>query len=278
MNTFLSNILKHKEHELHARKAQNPISSLQIAWEKEQTHREKSGKTTPSLFTALKNPQQGDIAIIAEIKRASPSAGVIKSDTTPHTQAENYLAGGADAISVLTDEHFFHGTLADLEQVNTHITIPTLRKDFIIDEYQVYEAALAGAAGILLIVAALTPDKLASLLKKSKELNLDCLVEIHTEEELNQAIAANASIIGINARDLKTFTIDLAIVETLAPRIAKESKNHSPIIVAESGISTRQDIDRIKAVGCHAALVGTALMQHPNPTTLLHKLKGIPTP
>ena len=218
----------------------------------------------------LRKPQNGDIAIIAEVKRASPSAGEIKSIASPIEQAQKYEKGRADAISVLTDAKFFHGSLDDLRQVVRAVSIPVLRKDFVIDEYQIYEAVAAGASAILLIAAILSAKQIQNFLDLASKLSLSCLVEIHNEKELEKVLATSADIIGINARDLKTFKVDLQTIVDLAPKIPQ-----GKITVAESGIFNREDIEKVKKAGCHVALIGTALMKSDDPISKIKQLKGI---
>src|SRR5438874_6060018 len=196
------------------------------------------------------------LAIIAEIKKASPSAGVISESFDPVAIAKNYERDGANAISVLTDSKFFQGSLEDLRNVRNAVSLPLLRKDFIWDRAQIAESAANGADAILLIVAALTQDQLVRLLKGAKEFRLNALVEVHSVDELQRALEAGAEIIGINNRDLTTFDVDLGVTEKLCRDVPDEV-----ILVSESGITTPQDIARMKACGVDAVLVGEALMR-----------------
>ncbi len=196
------------------------------------------------------------LAVIAEIKKASPSAGVIAKTFEPVELAKNYLRAGANAISVLTDSRFFQGSLEDLRNVRNAVSLPLLRKDFIWDRAQIAESAANGADAILLIVAALTQDQLVRLLKSAKEFRLDALVEVHSVDELQRALEAGAEIVGINNRDLTTFDVDLMVTEKLCREVPDDV-----ILVSESGIKTPQDIARMKACGVDAVLVGEALMR-----------------
>jgi len=196
------------------------------------------------------------LAVIAEIKKASPSAGVIVDAFEPVELAKNYERAGANAISVLTDSKFFHGSLEHLRNVRNAVSLPLLRKDFIWDRAQIAESAANGADAILLIVAALTQDQLVRLLKGAKEFRLDALVEVHSVDELQRALEAGAEIVGINNRNLTTFDVDLAVTEKLCRDIPDEI-----ILVSESGIKTPQDVARVKACGVDAILVGEALMR-----------------
>ena len=195
-------------------------------------------------------------AVIAEIKKASPSAGVIAKSFDPVEIAKNYERAGANAISVLTDSKFFQGSLEHLKNVRNAVSLPLLRKDFIWDRAQIAESAANGADAILLIVAALTQDQLVRLLKGAKEFRLHALVEVHRVDELQRALEAGAEIVGINNRDLTTFDVDLAVTEELCRDVPDEI-----VLVSESGIKTPQDVARVKACGVDAVLVGEALMR-----------------
>jgi indole-3-glycerol phosphate synthase len=196
------------------------------------------------------------IRIIAEIKRASPSKGVLAGDVDPAAVARLYAEGGADGISVLTERHRFLGSLEDLQAVRRAVDVPLLRKDFLFDPYHLYQARAAGADAALLIVAMLEQSALVDLMRLAGELGLTALVEVHTGAELERAIAADARVIGINNRDLHTFQVDLAVTERLAPRVPVGCT-----IVGESGVFTAADVERLRATGVHALLVGEALMR-----------------
>lgn len=211
--------------------------------------------------------QQSDdrLGVIAEIKKASPSAGVIAESFDPIEIAKDYERGGANAISVLTDSQFFQGKLQDLADVRRAVSAPLLRKDFILDEIQIAESAANGADAILLIVAALEQKELLDLLDAAATYRLDVLVEVHTREELNCALGAGAKIIGINNRNLATFDVDLAVTEELCREVPDEI-----VLVCESGIKTLQDVARVKACGADAILVGEALMRREISIEQLH--------
>ncbi len=198
----------------------------------------------------------GKLALIAEIKKASPSAGVIADHFDPVTIARNYARAGAEAISVLTDEQYFQGHLDHLRAVREVVRLPILRKDFVLDELQILEAAAAGADAILLIVAALAQEELVRLLASAATYQLDALVEVHSLAELERALETDAEIIGINNRNLATFEVDLAVTETLAEEVPKEI-----VLVSESGIRSAADLARIKDSGVNAVLIGEALMR-----------------
>jgi indole-3-glycerol phosphate synthase len=201
--------------------------------------------------------QSGEkLAVVAEIKKASPSAGVIAKTFEPVKIAKNYESAGASAISVLTDTQFFQGNLQYLADVRRAVSVPLLRKDFVLHEIQIAESAANGADAILLIVAALEQEQLVDLLRAGADYRLDALVEVHAREELNRALDAGAKIIGINNRNLATFDVDLAVTEELCREVPDEI-----VLVSESGIKTPQDVARVKACGVDAVLVGEALMR-----------------
>jgi len=208
-------------------------------------------------------------AIIAEVKRASPSRGVIRADADAATIATHYLRGGAAAISVLTDGPFFGGNLADLEAIRGAVALPILRKDFILDPYQIEESRAFGADAVLVIVAATDTRQRRDLLAAAAALDLDAIVEVHDEAELGAAIEAGATIVGINNRDLRTFRTTLAVSERLLPLVPP-----SVIAVCESGLRTAADVERLGALGARAFLIGEALIESPDPGRRLRELLG----
>ena len=210
---------------------------------------------------ALRTPRRGSVALIAEVKKASPSAGVIRADFDPVRIAREYEAAGASCLSVLTDEKFFQGSLSYLKQIRAAVNLPLLRKDFIIDERQILEAAEWGADAILLIVAILSYDQLKNWLHLATLAGLAVLVEVHDEQELGLALAAEAEIIGVNNRNLKTFQVDLATTERLAAKLRTARGTAEKILVAESGIHTRADVERLQRATAQAILVGESLMR-----------------
>ncbi len=228
-------------------------------------------------ISALKNPS-GDIGLIAEVKKASPSAGVICKDFDPVRIAKEYEAAGASCLSVLTDEKFFQGSLDYLRQIRAAVKLPLLRKDFIIDERQILEAIEWGADAILLIVAILTDEQLAKFHSLAVEAGLAVLVEVHDEEELERALKISPALIGVNNRNLKTFNVDLATTERLAAKMAdgrlKMANTSAPLLVAESGINTRADVERLKKCGAGAILVGESLVKHGDIGTKVQELLG----
>jgi len=207
-------------------------------------------------FASALDAGEKKLALIAEVKKASPSAGVIVESFEPVAIAKNYARAGVEAISVLTDERFFQGHLDYLQLIREAVAQPLLRKDFIIDSLQITEAAAAGADAILLIVAALEQDQLIALLETAATYQLDALVEVHTFQELDRALETEARVIGINNRNLATFEIDLAVTERLSEEVPEEI-----VLVSESGIRTAEDLARIKACGVDAVLIGEALMR-----------------
>jgi indole-3-glycerol phosphate synthase len=222
---------------------------------------------------ALRRPQQGKVGLIAEVKKASPSAGVICPDFDPVRIARQYELAGADCLSVLTDEQFFQGSLAYLKQIRAAVKLPLLRKDFIIDERQILEAVEWGADAILLIVAILTDEQLKSFHQLATDGGLTALVEVHDEAELERALAAEATVIGVNNRDLKTFKVDLGTTERLAAKL-HGPENVDKLLVAESGIHTRADVERLAKGGAGAILVGESLMKHGDVTAKVAELLG----
>jgi indole-3-glycerol phosphate synthase len=213
-------------------------------------------------IAALKNPRIGDIGLIAEVKKASPSMGVICKDFDPVRIAKEYEAAGASCLSVLTDEKFFQGSLDYLRQIRAAVKLPLLRKDFIIDERQILEAIEWGADAILLIVAILTAAQLEKFHSLATEAGLAVLVEVHDEEELERALKISPKLVGVNNRNLKTFKVDLATTEQLAAKLfSSPATRHSSLLVAESGIHSRADVERLKKCGAGAILVGESLVK-----------------
>jgi indole-3-glycerol phosphate synthase len=207
-------------------------------------------------FQAALQPSDQTIAVIAEVKKASPSAGVIAHSFNPIEIAEEYELSGANAVSVLTDRKFFRGDLEHLTDVRSAVSLPLLRKDFMLDEIQIAESVANGADAVLLIVAALDQFQLVEFLAAAVEYKVDALVEVHAEDELHRALEAGAKIVGINNRNLATFEVDLSVTEKLCREVPDEV-----LLVSESGIKTPQDVGRLKACGVDAILVGEALMR-----------------
>ena len=260
MPDVLRRILAHKRDEVAAAIARTPMAEL----------RARVADTPPArdFAQALRGKE---VAIIAEIKRSSPSEGVIRDDDfDPAEIAAAYDRAGAAALSVLTDEEFFGGRLEYLTAAREACSVPVLRKDFVVDAYQLHEARAAGADAVLLIVAALEPAQLLHLLDVTHDLGMQALVESHVEVEIEIALDAGATVLGVNNRDLHSFEVDLGTTERLAPMVPKDR-----LLVAESGVHTRADIERLAAAGADAALIGTALMRADDPGEALRGLTGV---
>ncbi len=210
-----------------------------------------------------------ETAIVAEVKKASPSAGVLRPDYDPGAMAAIYEANGACGISVLTEPRHFQGSAAHLEAVRAAVSLPVLRKDFMCDPYQVFEAAAWGADVVLLIVAALDETTMRSLYATARELGLDVLAESHSEAELDRALALEGAIVGVNSRNLKTLKTDLAVAHALSGRIPP-----GRLSLAESGIRTRADIEGLTAVGYSGFLIGESIVGHDDPGAKLRELSG----
>src|SRR5215213_6640867 len=220
---------------------------------------------------AFRSALQGDgINIIAEFKRRSPSKGMIRDGANPIEIARAYQAGGAVAMSVLTEEDYFAGSLEDLRQVKSTVDLPVLRKDFIVDDYQVYESAAAGADAILLIVAALDDELLSRFRRLAEdELQMDALVEVHTSEEMRRAAACGAKLIGVNNRDLRTFEVSLDTSLSLAREAPSEA-----LLISESGLNNSADLQRLHGAGYHGFLIGETLMRAEDPEQALRSIRG----
>jgi indole-3-glycerol phosphate synthase len=211
--------------------------------------------------------EAGSPAVIAEVKKASPSKGVLRADFEPAAIARSYEAGGAACLSVLTDERFFQGSAACLEQARTACALPVLRKDFIVDEVQVHEARAMGADCVLLIAACLDDAELADLEACARAHGMDVLVEVHDAAELERALALRTRLVGVNNRNLRSFEVSLDATLDLLPRVPGDR-----LLVTESGILARADVQRMRAAGVHAFLVGEAFMRAPEPGTALSEL------
>ena len=258
---ILDKILKTKVEEVAAAKLREPFAELEA--------RVGDLEDQPRGFArALRTMRDsGGTALITEVKKGSPSKGIIREDFDPVEIAQTYESAGATCLSVLTDQQYFYGHLRFLWDIREQVSLPLLRKDFIIDPYQVVEARVAGADAILLIAAALEDDRLQELAEKATSLQLDILLEVHDETELERALKLPVDLIGINNRNLSTFVTDLAISEQLAGRIPKQQ-----LAVAESGINSRVDIERLQAAGAGAFLIGESLMREDNIEAKLHEL------
>ncbi len=261
--SVLDDILATKRDEVAAARAARPLAEVEAA----------AAAVGPArgLRAALTRPPGAPVRVLAEVKRASPSAGAIRPGADPAAIAAEYEAAGAAAISVLTDRRYFDGDLAFLARCRAAASLPLLRKDFIVDPYQVAESRAAGADAILLIAAALAPSQLAELAAAATGHGLDVLVEVHAEGELPAALAAGATLVGVNHRDLKTLRMDMSLTPVIAARLPP-----GVVLVAESGIRTAEDVERLGAAGAHAVLVGEHLMRAPSPGRALRELRGAP--
>lgn len=259
MSDFLKQILVSTREDLEARRRRHPLADLKAAAAVRQ-------RTPDAFLHALAAP---GISVIAEVKRASPSKGDIRPDLDVAAVVGAYEAGGARAISVLTEERYFKGSLDDLRQARAVTSLPIIRKDFVIDDYQIWEAAAAGADAVLLIVAALDPQTLGRLMATATAAGLTALVEVHTAAELAVALGENASLVGINNRDLTSFNVSL---QTTLDMI--DSVPEGVVVVSESGIGGRDDVIRLAGAGVDAVLIGEALMRSADPAQKIRELSG----
>lgn len=258
MPTKLDEILAHTRQQVEARKSTADYKTLE----------QRAAAHAPRGFAAaLRTASQHGPAIISEIKKASPSKGLIRPDFHPVSLAQGFEAAGAAALSVLTNEKFFQGSLEYLEAASAAVRIPCLRKDFTVDRFQVLEARASNADAILLIVAALSDEMLRELHDEARKMNLDVLCEVHDREELDRAVQLGFDLIGVNSRDLRTFMVRLDLLTELA-----QWKPANVTMVAESGIATTADIAKYRAAGYEAFLVGEALMRQPDPAVALATL------
>src|SRR5688572_27542747 len=255
--SFLSEIIERKRQRLASVKSTVALDALEI----------------PSISHRLRDALVSDgVNIIAEFKRRSPSKGIIRADADLTQIVSAYEAGGAVAISVLTEEDYFSGSLDDLSAVKRLVDLPVLRKDFIFDEYQVYESAAAGADALLLIVAALQDEVLTRLRRLTEDdLGMDALVEVHTREEMQRAIACGANVIGVNNRNLHTFEVSLDTSISLAAEAPAGT-----VLISESGLKTAADLARLREAGYHGFLIGESLMRSENPEAALRELMSLP--
>jgi indole-3-glycerol phosphate synthase len=254
---MLDEILQAKRQEVRAAKARVPPEELRARLARHVTERD--------FAAALRRP--GSIALVAELKRKSPSRGMLRERFDPVSLAQTMQEAGAAAISVLTDEPYFGGHLEFLRDAKHFTEVPVLRKDFVVDPYQVYEAAAHGADAVLLIVRVLDEPVLVDCLQAAGRLGLESLVEVHSQDELQVAVRCGARVLGINHRDLHTFQLDLTLSERLLPHVPA-----GKTIIAESGIHHGADVERMRRLGVHALLIGEALMTAPDPAAKIHEL------
>jgi indole-3-glycerol phosphate synthase len=255
---ILDRIVETKRREVDLAKTRTPLDAL-----------ERALGAAPPVRDFRQGLEKEPCAVIAEVKRSSPSRGRIREDFRPREIAAAYEAGGAAAVSVLTDETFFEGSGAHLREVRQAVTVPVLRKDFVIDAYQIAEARLLGADAVLLIVRLLGEDRLRECIARTASLGMEALVEVHGAPELETALRAGATLVGINNRDLATFRTDLATTLELMPRVPA-----GVTVVSESGIHSRHDVERLLGTGVHAFLIGEALMEAPDPAGRLREFLG----
>lgn len=258
---ILKQIISKKKEKTLLSKAEQPLDVL----------KEKINNLSSLTRPLLKNINKRDeISLIAEIKKASPSRGVIREDFNPLDIARIYKETGAAAVSVLTEEDHFQGDISYIQQIRDAVSLPILRKDFILDEYQVYESKIFGADAILLIAELFSKERLSELFDLATSLGLDCLIEVHTEKDLKRALALKkANLIGINNRDLHTLEVDFKTTERLFPLIPKEK-----IVVIESGIKKYQDVLFLKILGAKAVLIGEAFMEATDIKAKINEIMG----
>jgi indole-3-glycerol phosphate synthase len=258
VGNFLTRIAAHKREEISLRSSARPEAELRAA--------SRDAPPTRDFYDALRGP---GVRLIAEIKRVSPAKGALNVGLSPASMATTYQAAGAHALSVLTDEAFFHGSDADLVAAREAVSLPVLRKDFVLSGYQLYEARAMGADAVLLIAALLPASELASLHQLARELGLAVLVEVHAAHEVPAALDAGATLVGINNRDLTTFAVDLGTTARVRPLLPA-----TVTVVSESGIATPQDVRAVVEAGATAILVGEALVTAGDPAERVHALVG----
>src|SRR3989338_31326 len=260
---ILNEIIANKKEELTRLKADFPEKGLVQGLKMRIKH-------LPPTRDFIKAVSGNDIKIIAEVKKASPSKWIIKKDFNPVEIAKTYEMNGAAAISVLTEEKYFHGHIDYLREIKEEVSLPLLRKDFIFDEYQIYESRAAGADALLLIARVLEKKEIERFLDLSHDLGMSCLVEVHDEEELEKVLSTKAKLIGINNRDLKTFKTDIKNTLNLVAKVPEDR-----IVVSESGINSYHDIDFLRGAGVNVFLVGEAIMREKDMGRKLKELLGI---
>lgn len=259
--TVLNTIIAYKHRELQERQSRLPLTEMAA--------HAREAAPPRDFLAALQTPKVGPVTLIAEVKKASPSAGIIRADFDPVAVAKAYADNGASCLSVLTDEKFFQGHDNYLKAVREAVSLPIIRKDFVVSDWQIYESRALGADAVLLIVAALSPTQIAECQAIAHELGMAALVEVHTEAEMEVALGANAKLIGINSRNLNTFVTDLGTVKRLAAMVPQ-----GVTLVAESGLKTPADVQRVADAGAKAILVGETLMRAPDIAAATRELLG----
>ena len=257
---LLRTIVAATERIVEVRREREPLAAVE--------HRASSARPRGAAFEAALG-RKDRVNVIAECKRRSPSKGVLAADYDPMRVARQYEEGGAAAISVLTEPTFFDGALEHLTAVRSSVPVPLLRKDFIVDEYQLFEARAAGADAVLLIVAALEQRELMALQKRAWDLDLATLVEVHDEAELVRAVDSGARVIGVNNRNLRTLAVDVSASDRLASRVPRDV-----VAVSESGLKSREELEHLAAAGYRAFLIGERFMTDPNPAGAIRRLTG----
>ena len=256
--SILAEIIAHKRQEVAANRVAMPLAAVQA--------RAAASSPARDFAAAVAGPP---VRIIAEVKRASPARGVIRQDADPAAAARRYEAAGAAAVSVVTDRRYFNGSAEDLQAVRAAVGLPVLRKDFVVDVYQIYEARALGADAVLLIAGSIPTGDLAALGRLAVDLGMTPLYEAHAEAEVDEVLACGARVVGINNRDLKTLMVDLGTTGRLRPRIPA-----GVVVISESGVETPDDVARVCRAGINAILVGTALMASPDPSAHLRALRA----
>ena len=267
--SYLDRIVVDVRRRLEERKRCSPLAMLQARLEVPSPE-ERSNEVRPSFLRAIAGPQ---VSLVAEVKRRSPSKGPLRPDLETGRLAREYAAGGAAAVSVLTEEDHFGGSLHDLQVAASAAGLPVLRKDFIVDPYQVWEARACGASAVLLIARLLSDDELSQLAQLAKALGLDVLLEVHDAREMERALRVPEVAIGINNRDLESFQVSLQTTLRLAGGVPVDR-----VLVAESGIRGREDVERVAQVGVNAVLVGETLLRHTDPAAAARALVFPPVP
>ena len=257
--SILSEILARKREEVELSRRRLPLGELK--------RRLQNSPPPRDFIGAIERAERP--ALIAEVKRASPSGGILRQDYVPEALARAYEANGAACVSVVTDEKYFQGTLEHLSAVRSTVSLPVMRKDFIVDEYQLYESRVAGADAVLLIMAALKRSELEYLLSVAWSLGMAGFVEVHDEEELDEALKTQARLLGINNRDLHVFRTDLNTTLRLMPLVPPDR-----LVISESGIKTRADVLRLREAGVHGILVGESLVREPDVGAKVRQLLG----
>lgn len=243
-----------------------------------ETKKEEVSKLKKKKISLINSLQKKELTLIAEIKKASPSKGIISTNFDPERQLELYIKAGADAISILTDEKYFQGSTEILKRLRSKTNLPILRKDFIIDSVQIYQSLFLGADVILLIASILSKEEISNFLKITKDIGLEAIVEVHNRKELMMVLDTGAEILGINNRNLQDFSVNLQNTEKILEELEKLGKRKEFYVISESGIKEKSDIDYLRSLGVDGVLIGETLMKENNPVSKVHELipeKGV---